>query len=282
MCGATQSTRMWAAKGFEWSRCEVCRSLQVTHLPTPETLDELYSKNYYEGYKEDYDMRRYVDYIGQRSFIQGNLKRRVTWAQKHLALDAEATWLDVGCAAGFLLDVVHEHGFLPYGLDYSDFGPEYAQRELHMPNVRQGTIDALPEDFPRVFDVISYIDVLEHIPCPQDILQKSIDLVAPGGYLIGETFDPNSWFAQTSGAKWHAIDPPNHLNIMSLKAIDNLMVSRGLSLVARGSFPRTISVPTIASKLYRQAAPALYRSPLRNLGIPLWFNDVVIWMYRKS
>ena len=282
MCGSTQSTRLWVAKGYEWSRCDACQGLQVTHLPTPETLDELYNKHYYEGYKEDYDMSRYVDYVGQRSFIQANLRRRVTWARKHLALESGATWLDVGCAAGFLLDVVREHGYAPYGLDYSDFGPAYAQDELQMPNVRQGTIDALPEDFPGAFDVVSYIDVLEHIPCPRDVLQKSIDLVAPGGYLIGETFDPNSWFAQKTGAAWHAIDPPNHLNILSLNAIDNLMRSSGLTHVASASFPRTISLPTIASKLYRRAAPTLFRSPLRNVGIPLWFNDVVIWLYRKS
>ncbi|MBE0688808.1 MAG: class I SAM-dependent methyltransferase, partial [Anaerolineae bacterium] len=177
---------------------------------------------------------------------------------------------------------VREHGYAPYGLDYSDFEPAYAQDELQMPNVRQGTIDALPEDFPGAFDVVSYIDVLEHIPCPRDVLQKSIDLVAPGGYLIGETFDPNSWFAQKTGAAWHAIDPPNHLNILSLNAIDDLMRSSGLTHVASASFPRTISLPTIASKLYRRAAPTLFRSPLRNVGIPLWFNDVVIWLYRKS
>jgi SAM-dependent methyltransferase len=282
MCGSASTTPLWSAKGFDWTRCENCHGIQVKVLPTPEELDNLYNKNYYEGHKEDYDMSRYVDYIGQRSFIQANLKRRSDWAIKQLQVKPGATWLDIGCAAGFLLDEVRKQGFSPYGLDYSDFGPNYAQKELGMPNVRQGTIDDPPSDFPAHFDVISYIDVLEHIPCPSDVLTRTAEFVAPGGYLIGETFDPNSWFARAMGPSWHAIDPPNHLNILSLEGIDRLMRARGLKLVARASFPRTISLPSIATKLFRPVAPALYHSPLKNAGVPLWFNDVVIWVYQKT
>ena len=282
VCGAQDTQPLWAAKGFDWTRCARCGGIQVARLPSPEMLDDLYNRNYYEGHKEAYDMSRYVDYIGQRTFIQANLRRRVEWGIKHMqAAAAGRSWLDIGCAAGFLLDEVRQRGFAPYGLDYADFGPSYAQTHMNMPNVRQGTIDALPADFPAHFDVISYIDVIEHLPCPGDVLSRTTDLLAPGGYLIGETFDPNCWFARVCGPAWHAIDPPNHLNILSLTGIDHLMQGRGLKLVARASFPRTISLPTIASKLYRKAAPMLYHSPLRNAGIPLWFNDVVIWIYQK-
>ncbi len=282
VCGANEMEPAWRVRNFDWSRCRRCGSLQVAHLPSPDLLDDLYNRNYFEGHKEDYDTIRYVDYVGQRAFIQGNLRRRVEWGIKQMdAAAAERSWLDVGCAAGFLLDEVRQRGFRPYGLDYSAFGPHYAQTQLGMPNVRQGTMDSLPADFPRQFDVISFIDVIEHLPCPGNVLARTTDLLAPGGYLIGETFDPNCWFARACGPAWHAIDPPNHLAVLSLEGIDRLMQTRGLKRVARASFPRMLSLPTIASKVYRKAAPLVYHSPLRNIGIPLWFNDVVIWVYRK-
>ena len=283
VCLANELDPKWNDKGYEWLQCRNCQSVQTTTTMEEAQLQEHYNDTYYEGHKDEIVNGRYVDYIGSRSFIQSNLRRRIDWALPHLNQQSGQRWLDVGCAAGFLLDVVRDYGYSPYGLDYAEFGPRYARQHLDMPNARQGTLDSIPSDFPTTFDVISFIDVLEHVPNPRETLLKTIELTAPGGYIIGETFDPTCLVANITGDKWHAVDPPNHLTIISEKGIAQLMEARGLELVQATRMVRWLSLPSVLTKFPLTVGIAgwMNNTPLKQLGIPIWLNDVVTWIYHK-
>jgi 2-polyprenyl-3-methyl-5-hydroxy-6-metoxy-1,4-benzoquinol methylase len=284
VCLAPDLLPKWSDKGYKWLQCQNCQSVQTTVTMEEAQLQEHYNDTYYEGHKDEIINGRYVDYIGSRNFIQSNLRRRIDWALPYLHVQSGQRWLDVGCAAGFLLDVVREYGYVPYGLDYADFGPRYARQYLDMPNARQGTLESVPTDFPTKFDVISFIDVLEHVPNPRETLLKTIELTAPGGYIIGETFEPTSLIANITGEKWHAVDPPNHLTIISQKGIAHLMQAQGLELVQSVRMARWLSIPSVMTKFPWgvHIASWVNNTPLKQIGIPIWLNDVVTWIYYKS
>lgn len=287
ICAASLFDPLWKVRGFEWVKCKHCGSLQTTIVPTPEELDQFYGTDYYGGESGSTYEGAYIDYIGDRSFIQRNLKCRVDWVvEQILPLDSgKRHWLDVGCAAGFLLDITRHYGFVPWGLDYSDFGPHYARTELGMSGVRKGSIDQIPDDFPDKFDVISAIDVIEHLTDQRATLTKCLEKLVPGGLMVGETFDPASIAAQVMGQSWHAIDPPNHLAILSLSSIDKLMQANGLTKVSAQRLPRWLSLGSIATKFGRSGRKLAQWSVMRriqDLGFPINVFDVVIWMYRKD
>lgn len=285
VCGAKQTVGLWSVGGFDWEKCCSCRSLQTTRVCTASELAQYYASDYYEGYKGRQDQGAYINYIGQRAFIQSNLQKRVDWALRCMDIADGADWLDVGCAAGFLLDVVRGYGYAPWGIDYSDYGPHFARTSLAISGARQATIEALPADFPRCFDVITAIDVVEHVTHPQDMLVRCTNYLKPGGYLVCETFDPTSLLARVAGPHWHAIDPPNHFAILSLAGIDMILRQQGLKLVRTIRLPRWLSIPAIATKFGpagRYVSGKLHESRLAAIGIPILLNDVVLWVYRKD
>jgi len=193
-------------------------------------------------------------------------------------------WLDVGCAAGFLLSVVKQYGLMPWGLDFSDFGPRFARKELDIPGARQGTIESLPKDFPEDFDFVSFIDVLEHTTDPKTPLVQCSKAVKPGGYLVGETFDPVSTFAKMTGIKWHAIDPPNHFTVISLQAINSILTSQNMEFVGVVYLSRRLSLGTIAAKFGKQGialSRKIFKVNLNEFGIPIWIKDAALWIYKK-
>ncbi len=285
VCGVAACTPLWTVRSFDWVRCRQCGSLQTSRVYSASELDQYYALDYYEGYRGRQDQGAYIDYIGQRTFIQGNLQRRVDFASRYMSIAEEADWLDIGCAAGFLLDVVRGYGYVPWGIDYSDYGPHYARTSLAISGARQATIETLPADFPPFFDVISAIDVVEHVTDQRDMLVRCANHLKPGGYLVCETFDPTSLLARAAGPYWHAIDPPNHFAILSLAGIDMVLRQHALRLVKATRLPRWLSIPAIATKFGsagRYVSDRLYKSQLAAVGVPISLNDVVLWIYRKN
>jgi SAM-dependent methyltransferase len=156
---------------------------------------------------------------------------------------------------------------------------------LKLPNARQGTLDNMPTDFPKTFDVISFMDVLEHLPSQYDSLTRAAQLVSHGGYVIGETFVPHSTTAEWLGKNWHAIDPPNHLAVLSPKAIDGIMTSHGLHMVASTRMARRLSLTSVATKFGRiggRIAQWMEKTALNQVGVPIQLFDALLWMYRKD
>jgi cyclopropane fatty-acyl-phospholipid synthase-like methyltransferase len=90
----------------------------------------------------------------QAEIILDTLSRRVR---------SSASLLDVGCSFGFFLLAAREAGFEILGIEPDPRAYEYARRLLGNEAVRPGMfgLDVVP---PRSFDVVSTLDVIEHIP----------------------------------------------------------------------------------------------------------------------
>ena len=74
-----------------------------------------------------------------------------------------STVLDAGCAMGFLVECLRERGIEAWGLDVS----EYAIQNVH-PDVQPYCwAGSVFESFPRKYDLIVCIEVLEHLPQPE-------------------------------------------------------------------------------------------------------------------
>lgn len=98
----------------------------------------------------------------------------------------EGTWLDVGCSFGWFLQQIEAKGFEPYGVEpsptaYREAFQLFGNRVLNgeFPGVLDG-ISALPERF----DVLSTMDVLEHIEDPRPFLEALKARLAPGGLVL--------------------------------------------------------------------------------------------------
>ena len=88
----------------------------------------------------------------------------------------------------------------------------------------------LEADLPnRYFDVISLWDVLEHLPDPLPVLQKISKIIRPGGLLVLNLPNPESWEARRFGPLWIGWDLPRHLNLFPLSLLTSLLRTVGFN-----------------------------------------------------
>lgn len=154
-------------------QCRGCGLVYVDPRPMPEEAD--YEEEFFlHEYKDVYG----VDYIADRDNITRLARGRLEAIER---LKPKGKLLDVGCAAGFLLDEARRRGWEPRGVEVSRFASDYARRELHL-EVFTGTLEAAK--FPDgEFDVAVLYFVLEHLRDPLGLLRELHRLLKPGGLL---------------------------------------------------------------------------------------------------
>ena len=106
--------------------------------------------------------------------------------------------LDVGCGGGILADSMARRGAADVlGIDLSTKALKIAQLhalETQTPNIayREVSAEALAAEAPASFDVVTCMEMLEHVPDPASVVQACADLVKPGGWVFFSTLNRNA------------------------------------------------------------------------------------------
>ena len=117
--------------------------------------------------------------------------------------------LDVGCGGGILTDAMARSGANAVGIDLATKSLKVAQLhalEAQTPNVqyREVAVEALAAEMPASFDVVTCMEMLEHVPDPSSIVRACAQLVKPGGYVFFSTLNrnPKSFLFAIVGAEY--------------------------------------------------------------------------------
>lgn len=200
--------------GLEWQR----------PFPSEEELAALYRADYFErwgvGTSEERMARvRVMKEATYRAFLARVLAQRPRGGRL----------LDVGCAFGFLLGVAGELGFDAYGLDPNVDAVSVARREFG-DRVQAGMLS--PEAFPGLgFDVLTLIDVLEHVPDPRALLDAAAGVLRPGGVLAAVLPNAASFVRRLLGRRWPHY-APEHLYHWTPAALRRFLSENGWRVLA--------------------------------------------------
>ena len=117
--------------------------------------------------------------------------------------------LDVGCGGGILSDAMARAGATVTGIDLAGKSLKVAQLhalESQTPNVsyREISAEALAAETPAKFDVVTCMEMLEHVPDPASIVKACATLVKPGGWVFFSTLNrnPKSFLFAIIGAEY--------------------------------------------------------------------------------
>ncbi len=117
--------------------------------------------------------------------------------------------LDVGCGGGILSDSMARKGAQVVGIDLSTKALRVAQLhalEASTPNVRYEEVsaEAMALARPGEFDVVTCMEMLEHVPDPSSVVQACATLVKPGGWVFFSTLNrsPKSFLFAVLGAEY--------------------------------------------------------------------------------
>lgn len=122
---------------------------------------------------------------------------RLDYIDGHAAL-AGKTVLDVGCGGGILTESMAKRGAA------SVLGVDMAEKSLHtaQAHAQAGSVDNvayrcisvedLAAEMPRAFDVVTCMEMLEHVPRPESVIRACAKLAKPGGMVFFSTISRNA------------------------------------------------------------------------------------------
>jgi 2-polyprenyl-6-hydroxyphenyl methylase/3-demethylubiquinone-9 3-methyltransferase len=132
---------------------------------------------------------------------------RLDWIDQQARLSGKRV-LDIGCGGGILSDSMARRGAHVLGIDLAGKALKVAQLhalEAGTPNVeyREIAAEALAEEVPSQFDVVTCMEMLEHVPEPASVVRACSALVKPGGWVFFSTINrsPKSFLFAIVGAE---------------------------------------------------------------------------------
>ena len=132
---------------------------------------------------------------------------RLEWIDRHAQLAGKAV-LDVGCGGGILAEAMAQRGARVTGIDLSDKALRVAELHLHESRLEIEYQKAMAEEYaaahPGAFDVVTCMELLEHVPQPESMVAACARLARPGGLVFFSTINrnPKSYLFAVIGAEY--------------------------------------------------------------------------------
>jgi SAM-dependent methyltransferase len=283
LCPAgTPAERRFEDPPFAVVRCGGCGLTFVSPRIAAERLGEVYGERYWSSPSpKDHG---YADYRGDHANWLRTYRLRARLLDGRLPPAARI--LDVGCAAGYFGEVMRERGHEVWGIELSAAIVDEARARLGADRVHLGTLADAPHDASS-FDLITFWDVVEHLPDPVGALRAARRLLRPGGLLLVETQNVESRFARLMGRRWHHFKQAEHLWHFSPATVRWLLDAGGfepIELTARRA-GKYVSLGFVAERAGR-VHPLLSRllAPAARLPVAPYVNlfDEMIVLARPA
>ena len=120
---------------------------------------------------------------------------------------AGRTVLDVGCGGGLLAEAMHRRGAEVTGIDAGEAAVRVAARHARESGAAVAyectTAEALAARMPAAFDVVTCLELLEHVPDPASLIAACAALARPDGHVFFSTLSrtPKAWLFAVVGAE---------------------------------------------------------------------------------
>ena len=132
---------------------------------------------------------------------------RLNWIKTFVNLEGKKV-VDIGCGGGILAELIAQSGADTTGIDLSEKALKVA--ELHALEVgtnltyRAISAEALADEQPAQYDVVTCMEMLEHVPDPASVVRACAKLCKPGGTLFFSTLNrsPKSYLFAIIGAEY--------------------------------------------------------------------------------
>jgi len=278
LCGENISKTLCEIGTTTILQCEECGLMYRNPIPTKEELKKYYSFGYYQeyGFKEYAQRKNHI--VKYRfepilSFFKEVIINRGLLREKIVSLD-------IGCALGFFIELLKKEGWEAKGVEFSDDAAQYAKEKLGL-EVYTGSVEEIGfED--EYFDVITMLDVLEHVVSPNDILKEVNRILKREGLILVTV--PNVSGAEVKGIKGltNFLFAEGHIFSFPAHTLKRLFNVNGFSIIGMSS----LSIPSrwldyeVPKNLFSQIR-AVYRKMTRFIWDRSMKGKIILLVAKK-
>jgi len=195
----------------------------------------------------------YKDYLADRDHIERKFDEVLDHIQLHLP--ERGRLLDVGCGPGFLLSTARGRGWQAQGVELNEWAARFARDELGL-DVHLGALEDAGLGNGEL-DVVTMMDLIEHVCEPGAIVEEAARVLRPGGVLAVLTPDAGSPVSRLLGRHWpEALRVPEHVVLFSVRGMTALLDRHGFDALGWHSVGKTSTVRSLVADV-GPAAPAV-------------------------
>ena len=185
-----------------------CGPGQLNPIPTVEELKQQYSSQPVYG-------------LNYRNESHGGFPIRVKRLSK--LFPQRGRLLDIGSGLGYFLKIAQDDGWEVEGIEPRSAAAKYCYENFTI-KAHEGFLEDF-ESKPGIYDVITLWDVLEHVSNHIRFIERSIDLLAPGGILVLAIPNASGLPARIFKGRWRYV-MASHLHYFKMPYIKQLLTSR--------------------------------------------------------
>ncbi|KTD41676.1 class I SAM-dependent methyltransferase [Legionella parisiensis] len=234
-CGTTNKLNEF---GPDYGFCPECQTLVSQSGLDDEALlvkddeTDFYGKKYWIDHQTQ-DLEQADIFTRSRGDL---IERNLHWMETLLKYQSPpAKVLEIGCCHGSFVALMKQAGYTACGLELSPWVIEFGQHVFDIP-ILLGPVEQANLE-PASFDVIALMDVLEHLPDPEQTMRHCLQLLKPGGCLIIQTpqFQENDVYEDLEATKspfLQQLKHDEHLYLFSETSIQRLFSKLGANYIA--------------------------------------------------
>lgn len=207
---------------FQFVKCE-CGSYTLKNRPIDKEIQSIYPTSY-DAYKPT--SRRLVQLVRRVNF-----KRKVKLISRFTEIDS---WLDYGCGAGEFPELLKKHGI--QGVYAIDSNADVSHKLETLGVFFAETVDDQIID--RSIDVVSLLQVIEHLPDPEKTILALSEKMKRGAILLIETPSPTGFdFAFGENGTWGGWHAPRHFFVFSKESLVEMLKKSGFEILKTNFIP---------------------------------------------
>jgi 2-polyprenyl-3-methyl-5-hydroxy-6-metoxy-1,4-benzoquinol methylase len=248
LCSANRFKKKYEIHAWNIVKCSQCGFVYVNPRLQKHELLNIYTDNYFDN-----DAVGYLHYKESRELRTKNFGKWVDDAVSCFEIPADCRALDIGCAAGYCLDVFRTRGWSAYGVELNK---EYAL-QLKQDGHKVYNAPLLEINFDERYDIITLFDVIEHLADLQDHFAKLHSILNDKGVIVMITPDYNSLQRKIFGKKWFQFKPIEHINYFNLSTLKKLAGASGLKIVQHKKAGQYSNLAFLENRLRRYGFEAL-------------------------